>query len=327
MIATADKQRLAEQYKDILRVINLFGDGVMLQDQLQQILILTGRYNRKASVIDALKKLEEHEIIKKVTPKQYRSQFILLKKFGIMFLKGKENTQQVSALKQISNEKYDRMVLRAEIFIQSYLINKNRSLDEVLSVIERNKGSILFNKEQALEYVQMHSNSFMNNKEYQHQLELLKAAREQSKANLDQSKNKEDKEVPVISDVSLFAKIFRKGLIILGVNEKGVAYGYTGSTSIKAIAEAFTLAKEVNKKVFGVEPILINIYSSEGIAITLNDKIKNTHYNTRTREMSKYTPFQQELIKQGMSTSIAVDVNQKQIRAIAIDTNKYRTDI
>lgn len=324
MIATADKQRLAEQYKDILRVINLFGDGVMLQDQLQQILILTGRYSRKASVIDALKKLEEFEIIKKVTPKQYRSQFILLKKFGIMFLKGKENTQQVSALKQISNEKYDRMVLRAEIFIQSYLVNKNRSLDEVLSLINRNKGSILYNKEQALEYVEMHSNSFVNNAEYKHQLELLKAAREQSKANLDQSKNKEDKQIPVASDVSIFAKMFRKGLIILGVGNKGIAYGYTGSTSIKAISEAFKLAKEVNG-IFGVEPILINIYSSEGETITLNDKITNTHYNTRTREMSKYTPFQQELIKQGMSTSIAADVNQKQIRAIPIDTNKYRT--
>ena len=324
MIAKADKQRVAEQYKDILRVINLFGDGAMLQDQLQQILIATGRYSRKASIVDVLKKLEDFEIIKKVTPKQYRSQFILLKKFGIMFLKGKENSQQVSALKQISSDKYDRMVLRVEIFIQRFL-SKPRTLDEVFALINQHQCSILQNKEQALEYVQIHSERFLHNKEYQTQLGLLEAAREQSKANLDQSKNRLNKEIADIVEVSLFAKLFRKGLIVLGVKEKGVVYGYTGSTTIKSIAEAFTLANEVNKRVFGVDGILVNIYINEGIAVTLNDKIQNRHYNTRTKEMSKYTEFQQELIRQGMSTSIAEDIAEKQIRAIAIDTNKYRT--
>lgn len=324
MIATVDKQRVAEQYRDILRVINLFGDGAMLQDQLQQILILTGRYSRKASVVDALNKLEECEIIKKVTPKQYRSQFILLKKFGISFLKGKENSQQVSALKNISNDKYDKMVLRAEIFIQRYL-QQTRGMDEIVSLLNQYQCSILQNKEQALEYTRMHLEKYLNNNEYQTQHELLKLAREQSRVNLDQSKDKDDVDIVTPGEVSLFTKTFRKGLIILGVKETGVIYGYIGSTTIKALAEAFALAKEVNKRVFRVEGILINVYTDEGTAINLTNKIQNKHLNNRTKELAKYTAFQQQLIKQGVSTAVAKDVTKKQVKAIAINTSKYRT--
>lgn len=325
MVTTADKQRVADQYKDILTAINLFGDGAMLQDQLQQILISTGRYSRKASVVDALGKLEKCEIIKKVTPKQYRSQFILLKKFGIMFLRGKENSQQVSALKQISNAKYDRMVFRAEIFIQRYLVNKQRTLEEVIALMEQYQCSILQNKEQALEYMQIHAGKHLKNKEYQHQLELLKIARKQSKANLDQSKDKKIKDIVVPAEVSVFTKAFRKGLIILGVTDTGILYGYTGSTTIKALAEAFLVAEELTRIICGTDNILIKIYTNEGTSIFLDDKIKNRHINNRTKELSKYTAFQQELIRQGVSTTLAENIDEKQIKAIAINTDKYRT--
>lgn len=324
MIATADKQRVAEQYRDILRVINLFGDGAMLQDQLQQILILTGIYSRKASIVDALKKLEEHEIIKKVTPRSYRSQFILLKKYGIAFLKGKENSQQVSALKQISNDKYDRMVFRAEIVIQK-CFQKQKKLEEILYLLDKQACSILYNKEQALEYVEKHSKRFLNNQQYKFQLELLKLARKQVKVNLEKTnKDEKNKEKPV-SEVSVFTKLFRKNLLILNVKENQILYAYIGNVSIKSVAEAYILAQKLNEEIFKLREIKVDIYTNLATAAIISDRIENKHYNTRTKEMSKYTVFQQELIKQGMSTAIAEDITEKNIKAIAIDTNKYRT--
>ena len=322
MKPTEVKYKLAEQYKDILKVINLFGDGAILQDQLQQILMLTGRYSRKASIVDALKKLEEYEIIKKVNAPNYRSQFILFRKFAIQYVKGKENSQQVSALKQFSNEKYEKIVFKTQLFITRFL-KETRSLDDVLKIVEDTQCSILYNQEQAYEYVNSHAHKHQQNVEYQRQVKLLKGAREQSNAILNQS---EKGIKPNEGEIALLYQLFRKGIIILQVKENGVIYGHTGSLNIKTIATAYKLAEIVTRDVFKRRATLVHVLTPiEGTAISINHTIQQRNHNPRTKELAKYTKLQQELIKQGMSTAIAEGIREKQIKATAIDISKYRT--
>ena len=120
MIDNNIKQTLCENNKEVLDIIGIINKGYILQKQLIEYIlkleIAPTEYGARKIIAD----LENGEIIKKINFLDTNNQFILLKKFGIRFIKGKVDSQSVGAIRTVTtNRRYYKSIL-----LNHYILKK-----------------------------------------------------------------------------------------------------------------------------------------------------------------------------------------------------------
>lgn len=120
MIDNNIKLELCIKHKEILDIIGVINKGYILQKQLIEYIlkleIAPTEYGARKIITD----LEEGEIIKKISFLDTNNQIILLKKFGIRFIKGKNDSQSVGAIRTCTtNRRYYKSIL-----LNHYILKK-----------------------------------------------------------------------------------------------------------------------------------------------------------------------------------------------------------
>lgn len=163
-IKNEKKEAICEKYKDYLKIIDTFGNKVMLQKQLWQYV---EKFKIEKHYIDftkALAELEQCEIIKKEQFLNTSNKIIIFKKYAIRFLSGAKQSKDVSAVpKSLTSER-----VLVSVFKNHFILNKiipalekkdiEPSLTGILNYVENNLSSILYNKNKGLDYFNVFNN-------------------------------------------------------------------------------------------------------------------------------------------------------------------------
>lgn len=133
MIDNNIKQTLCENNKEVLDIIGIINKGYILQKQLIEYIlkleIAPTEYGARKIISD----LEQGEIIKKINFLDTNNQFILLKKFGIRFIKGMGDSQSIGAIRTVTtNRRYYKSIL-----LNHYILNKLKEV-KVLEYAKKN---------------------------------------------------------------------------------------------------------------------------------------------------------------------------------------------
>lgn len=161
IINTIEKMALCKKYDIYLKIIYNFGNKVILQKQLQQYAEVLGMANPKLhyDFWEQLREIEEAGLIKKdkfaVQGKKTKLQVIALKKFAIMHIESKANTQQVGAV-SVNNER-----IMLSVFKNHYILYKvvpiiqkkdiKVNYDNIINYIKNNNSTLLLNKNKGLD--------------------------------------------------------------------------------------------------------------------------------------------------------------------------------
>lgn len=158
-----NKLALCQLYEEILYYIGVVNKGFILRSQLEEYCSLfTITIKTKYAFNKALKELQEGQIIKQISFMDTSRNIVMLKKFGIAYLKGfAENyhSSKIGAIKTCStNERYLKSIL-----LNEHILNNIKS-NEVIKEKIRKQGIInFFNKN--------YSNFFLKTDEYCNLLE------------------------------------------------------------------------------------------------------------------------------------------------------------
>lgn len=159
MIRTEFKKEICKKYDIHLRIIYILGNRIMLQKQFIQLCILLNICENEYKAINILKELVEFELIKKVNFVDSSSKFIILKKYAIAYLQGKEKSTEVAAVRAInSNRKYYESIFKIHFIINSIIPNMKRNkIDEIdfkklVNYISKMNCNILYKKNSGSRY-------------------------------------------------------------------------------------------------------------------------------------------------------------------------------
>lgn len=133
----ADKLALCQTYEEILYYIGTINKGYILRQQLEEYCLLFAiTINTKYRFEKALKELQEGDIIKQIAFMDTSNNIVMLKKFGIAYIKGlAENyhSKKVGAIKTCtSNERYLRSIM-----LNEYILNNARNKEPIKSKMRK----------------------------------------------------------------------------------------------------------------------------------------------------------------------------------------------
>lgn len=328
---TGQKLGVADTYKDILHVIYCFGSGVMLQDQLQQILILSGRYKRRASVISALARLTEYDIVTTTRLSCYRSKFIVLKGFAWKFVLGAANTRDAHYPTKFSTATYNRSVFKTQFIIERYLKttkackSDKHIVEDILQAIENERNSVLYNKSNVLKYMQTHLSSYSRSEKYMTEVVKLEAIAERDHYNLMHS----DKKKADVKDLpkSYMRTLHEQSSFIAFVSEQKVHVMYMGfcsSDSLAPAAKAYVSALNVATDVFGVNSLAFHICVPDVETGKALHKSLTTHRLSPVgKQPAKYTSFQSNVNRYANKSGVVDSATLESIKIVNLNTIKY----
>lgn len=338
-ISTEDKYKVCHKHQKLLETINwLNTDGLVLQDQLQQILTTTGIYKNNIRVVEALKELEKYEVIEKIRVADYRSQFIMLKKFAWRYLLGKTNSQAVRATRKKSLNQYAEVVYKVQLIIDIHL---SRVAD--FSLLEdhmmNDKSTLLFHKGKGLEWFQMHQNEFQN-ESFKNKLHELEEIRKKALKNLGKDKDtngsskdetlKDSSKVPVKKKRIDFQEITLDSLLKRNIHIKKVCddsvefiyFDLNNAQAIESIATNYYIAQRWAKETFQIDNVVLEVcVPNDGAAVNIQRLVAYKGLNHKNKEMAKYTPIQNELMKNKYIGFNSTDVEDVITRILPYDLN------
>lgn len=133
----ADKLALCQIHEEILYYIGVINKGYILRQQLEEYcLLFATTIDTKYAFEKALKELQKGDIIKQINFMDTSNNIVMLKKFGIAYLKGlaeNYNSQKVGAIKTCtSNERYLRSIM-----INEYILNNARNKEPIKSKMRK----------------------------------------------------------------------------------------------------------------------------------------------------------------------------------------------
>ncbi len=162
-VANANKQLICEQYKTYLDIIYHLGNKVMLTKQLWQYAHELGLANNLAEFYSQITKLEHSEIIRKepfsAYGKKTQLQMLTLRKYGIRFVEGKENSYCVASVpKAASNERilvsiFKNCYIQSKILPRIHNESKKVTFDKIIDMLRRDCSTILLNKNEGVSYL------------------------------------------------------------------------------------------------------------------------------------------------------------------------------
>lgn len=125
MIDNNIKLELCTKHKEILDIIGVINKGYILQKQLIEYILKLGISETEYGARKIIADLENREIIKKINFLDTNNQIILLRKFGIRFIKGKNDSQSVGAIRTVTtNRRYYKSILTND-YILNDVLDKN----------------------------------------------------------------------------------------------------------------------------------------------------------------------------------------------------------
>ena len=346
-VTREQKYKVCNKHHELLKVIEwLNTDGVILQDQLQQILTSTGLYKTNTRVVEALTELEKVDVIKKVRQEDYRSQFILFEKFAWQYVLGKSNSQEVRATKKKSLNKYAEIVYKVQLVIDLY-ITPVTEFHLLQDQVDYDKATITYTRGQALEWYKTYRQDF-NDGEFINQLQSLQETRNKALVNLgkkeplakkdtegievesvkEQTPKKSPKKKIDFANLTLDS-LLKRNIHIMKFSEdriEFVCYDLNNVQSVETIATNYYICHRWAKETFKIEDIELNIcIVHDKAAANVNRLIKERWLNTQTKQIAKYTPVQGELMRKQYVTFNSTDVENapKHINTFNLNIRKY----
>lgn len=158
MITNERKEIICQKYNDYLQIIYKLGNKMMLQKHLILLAMQLNVAKNKTEVLNAIKELEENEIIKRINFAGTSNKFIIFKKYAIRYINGAKKSSDVAAMKTFNtNTPYSVNIFRVHIIINLYMQSLNQqsrssTLEDLLLLIEQTNSSILLNKNDGLDY-------------------------------------------------------------------------------------------------------------------------------------------------------------------------------
>lgn len=166
------KERVCKQYSLYLNIIYQFGNKVMLLKQLYEYAQALGLVNSQPQFYLQIKELIEADILRKepfvAFGKNTQLHMLIMRKYGIRFIEGKKDSQSVGAVPKANTN--ERVLI--SLFKNSYILDKiiprlkkhydEISYDRITQMLEQDRSTILYNKNQGLEYLYSWRDSFLN---------------------------------------------------------------------------------------------------------------------------------------------------------------------
>lgn len=166
MINISEKERVCNEYEELLKIIYIIGNKIILQNQFLEIARLFNLIKTDYEANKIIKELEESELIKKEQFLDTKYKVLILRKYSIRFLEKKEKSEDVAAVPKHSTERAVTSVIRAYNFIEhSKLLRKepNFCLDFCISKVKCSGSTYLYKKNEGLEYLNFISKSNIYN--------------------------------------------------------------------------------------------------------------------------------------------------------------------
>lgn len=341
---TEEKYKMCHKHQELLQIINWLNvDGVILQDQLQQILTTLQVYKNNIRVVEALRELEKCEVIKKIRVADYRSQFIMLKKFAWRYLLGKSNSQEVRATRKKSLNQYTEAVYKVQLIIDIHL---SRVTD--FSLLEEqmidDKSTLLLHRGEALKWFRMHESDFRQ-ESFKNKLNVLEEIRRNALKNLGKDKAldnttdeglenskievKKKKKKRIDFQELTLDSLLKRNVHIKRICDGSIEFIYfdlNNSQSVESVATNYYVAQRWAKEVLQIEQVTLEVCVIDQYATAnLNRLINIKGFNYKKKELAEYTPIQSELMKNKYSgfNSISVDEVPASILPYDLNIRKY----
>lgn len=315
MIINERKEIICQKHNDYLQIIYKLGNKMMLQKHLILLAIQLNVAKNKTEVLNAIKELEEADIIKRINFAGTSNKFIIFKKYAIRYVTGAKKSSDVAAMKTFNtNLPYLENIFKVHAIINIYLPSFNKrsqssTLEDLLSFIEQTNSSILLNKNHGLDYYlnTLQKKIFMERidlsefKTHVRKLEEEKLLRQvllnkKNKEFLDDY-NKVFKD-PIYLATKTIGTLFKKGIYIKQIYFKEnnlvvnlMYFDVTNSQNANRIGEHCAVAYRVFKELFNCK-IKINfiVYAWNKVASeNIQKELVAKRINPFTRIESEYT--------------------------------------
>ena len=174
-----DKANLCVKWYELLLFIGFFNKGYILRTQLEEYCMLLTDINTKYKFETAIRELSEGQIIKQISLMDTNNNIVMLKKYGIAFLKGEidpYNSRNISAIKPCStSDRYLRNIMYNE-YILSVIKKSDTTLEKtrnigITELFKKNNVNFFMNTAEYCEYLISHYPQSTN----ENYLEAMKA--------------------------------------------------------------------------------------------------------------------------------------------------------
>lgn len=162
-ISNANKQQICEQYHNYLKIIYYFGNKVMLLKQLWGYANEMGLARNLNEFYAQIAKLEKYEIFQKkpftAYDKKTQVQVLVLRKYGIRFIEGKQDSYNVASLPvALSNERilvsmYKNCYIQLRLFPRIRKAGGAITFENINKILEHDCSTLLFNKNKGIDYL------------------------------------------------------------------------------------------------------------------------------------------------------------------------------
>ncbi|MGL4991301.1 MAG: hypothetical protein ACRC57_09125 [Sarcina sp.] len=308
MVTNERKQNTCNRYNEYLRVIDILGNKMMLQNQFVDIIVVLGIAKDKFEAIRGIQELERAEIIKKIKFSGTTNKFILLKKYAIRYLAKASKSSQVAGISAVnSNKRYIENIMKLQFILKTIIptAKKNNvelTLDNLLNFIGELNCNIL-HKDNCMykfyEELLNRTNIYFDKDEIEEDFQLLKNEHNKRLNNLKgdlevcEEKYRKNKDDYLFN--SNISTLSRKNIYLANIkyNEKTrttkiIAYYFNMSTDKNSytVALNYSILYNTMKRLFGnninveFRVVCINQLIQERIIQDLNKK----GLNPRTKE-------------------------------------------
>lgn len=177
MISTNEKQTISMKYKLYVQIIYTIGNKVILQKQLYELIKLLGVSKTDYETRKAIDELEKYEIIRREKYLDTNNKLIVLRKFAIRFIEGKDSSRDVSAVPKNIKERAIISIVKVNYIIKVIKTNNIGSFKELLYKLKHTDNNILYKKNNGIRYLESLEK---NNKYYIKDNEIYIKSKEQN---------------------------------------------------------------------------------------------------------------------------------------------------
>ncbi|WDQ33871.1 hypothetical protein PTQ21_06170 [Paenibacillus marchantiae] len=158
-----EKEAICQQHRIYLSIIYSLGNKVIVMKQLFAYAKALGITNTYSVFLGHIHELVSAEIIRQEAFTAYNKttslHMLTLRKFGIRYIEGKQNSQQIGAVPKSNTNERILISLYKNCYILDKIIPRIQNkklevtLESIVDTLESDKSALLFNKNQALEYM------------------------------------------------------------------------------------------------------------------------------------------------------------------------------
>lgn len=253
MITNERKQNICNKYHEYLRVIDILGNKMMLQNQFIDIIVVLGIVKDKFEAIRGIQELERAEIVRKIKFSGTSNKFILFRKYAIRYLAKVNKSSKVAGISAVnSNKRYIENIMKVQFILTTIIptAKKNNielNIDNLLMFIAKLNCNILYKDNCMYKFYEEllnRTNLYFDKEEIEEDFDLLKSEHNKRLNNLKGDLQISEEKYRKNKDDYLFnsniSTLSRKNIYLANIkyNEK------TGTTKI--IAYYFNMSIDKN---------------------------------------------------------------------------------